>query len=533
MRRIAGVLLGVVGLILGILGIASMGGSGESEVKLTVPSGDTTFVNTAPGVLNMVAKDATITLTAKGETINWALGTEADVKAWVGGSSSRQVTGMSDWDTATWTDKAASEAGAESDKKNIEAGTFGMLGFDMWSKAGEGKDSVTVDFTAVDNQPRVLLATTKTGKAPELTIAWDHNPVTKSTFPLLGVGILLLLVGAFMLLQDSMTRKASGTRRSDNERKRAERVARETSETSILPKFSGDLAAPETPRDIQQVRTGNALGAGILPPAARAEEYRNRELNPADRLVLPEPVKAPEVDPAIAEAERAKRAEATGSAMGAGILPASTRAEEFRSAPLADEDRVILKVVDDEPEAEPEVQDAPAESDVETPAEAPAVEAEPAQDEQAQAEEADAAPAESVEEHATEPAPTDAEQAETTPAPAESAPVETTWRRRRRADIRREETGKLQAIKAPIAVPEAEQAQSSDESEWIEPSWPSRVNAEAKPAEVAETTQAEADQADAAPADAEPTQKSESGWRSLWNFDWGTPNDKKDGGQNA
>ena len=79
----------------------------------------------------------------------------------------------------------------------------------------------------------------------------------------------------------------------------------------------------------------------------RADSLRQRDLQESDRLVLPEPATptTPAVDDRDDEAAARKRSEnsaASAAALGAMILPSTARAESFRSRELDPADRVVL-----------------------------------------------------------------------------------------------------------------------------------------------------------------------------------------------
>lgn len=283
MKLISGLLSLITGLAL-ILGTFIVTNSREEEtvLDLTAAGNDASFIVTAPGVLNLVADEVTVTLTAEGQEIQWGLAPAADVQAYIGENSYTEVSGLTDWDNLA---VSTTEGSAEADAAWAEAGEAGeidLAGSDLWIQSGRGENSVSQDLTPSTEYAHALVATTSAGIAPDMTLSWVRSNEFSSPVVWYVIGTLLALIGTFLLLnwyQDLDERQPSAAKT---------KPATEASEqTSVLPVYKGDLAAPGTSREIQRTHTDSALGASILPGSARADSFRNRELSDEDRIVLP------------------------------------------------------------------------------------------------------------------------------------------------------------------------------------------------------------------------------------------------------
>ncbi|MDP9800496.1 hypothetical protein J2S49_000572 [Arcanobacterium wilhelmae] len=325
MKRYAGIALALVGAILAItVGVRALFAQDTLSVKAVVPSSGA-VVATAPGVLELVAPDAHVQLDANGEQIQWALGSATDVEAWIGTSSGSRLVGLSSWDKAKVEPIKGEKAQVDADAKLGAEKKF-ALSSPWWVKSGSGKDRVEFDFTAPEGGQQVLIATTTSAKAPQLTLTWDHSLIKTSPWSTIAIGVLLMLVGLFLLLQDWQER--------DMRERRAKRAATRVS-TTPLATYDGDLTAEDRP--VQRTHTDRAFGAAVVPGTSRSMALRNRPLSDEDRLVIDEVAPEPTVGltgvarTSLYEGQnRATVAAASGHTLGAGIVPSSERAEQFR-----------------------------------------------------------------------------------------------------------------------------------------------------------------------------------------------------------
>lgn len=187
-KRLAGVLLALVGLALTALGVwfATQLGSAGTAVFTARP--DTTDpVLIRPDVLNRLDVDVTVTATTgEGGTVWMALANPSDATAVLGSAKHVDVTGvdLQDWalETAVIGAGAASELGAA----------------DLWRQQDEGDGSVTL--------------TVQQSEAPEtLVVATDGAPLRSLTFTVVDktwfveavvaalVGLFLFVVGVVLL----------------------------------------------------------------------------------------------------------------------------------------------------------------------------------------------------------------------------------------------------------------------------------------------------------------------------------------------
>lgn len=276
----------------------------EKTVTLTADSTqDSTFIYTSAGVLNIVTNEPRVTLTADqtDAVIEWGYGSSKDVAEYAGASSARNVKGFAESNRGTFTpaieDRRADPKVSEADKKTISAGGFHLSASDQWEEAGSAQGSVDFNLEVEPGVDRSLIATTSAGKAPQLTLSWTRTELMASPAPFIAMGVLLALIGAVLLLtawRDQMKREALARKEAQTKARREEQA---TALTTELPAYHGDLAAASTERAVQYAHTDGALGAGILPGTSRTLGIRASELKEEDRLVIAQ-----------------QRAEVTGSA---------------------------------------------------------------------------------------------------------------------------------------------------------------------------------------------------------------------------
>ena len=234
-RSICGVLLVSIGVVLATVTIVHMATfNPEKVVTMKAPGSEqAVFSYTAPGVLNMVNDHPHIRVTASaGDSIQWGIGSSADVQAFVGQSAAREMKGFKNEELQTlYVDHEAAGKAGENDKKVIEDGGFALDESDMWEKSGHGKGSVDIDAKIQAGVNRSFIVTTNSGKAPEVTITWKDIQEQASPAPFIVIGVLLVLIGVVLLLTDWREQ----ARRAALGRARDARHAHAEAETSILP----------------------------------------------------------------------------------------------------------------------------------------------------------------------------------------------------------------------------------------------------------------------------------------------------------
>lgn len=341
MKRIGGLLLVILGLIVAVFGIVRAATAEESTVvEVTVPGGESQFIFTAPGVLEMVNDTVAVTLEGEG-TVQWALATTGDVRAYVGDAPATEVTGLESWEAASSdTVPGTDEARAAIDEAAASEAGFVITGSDLWLDSGSGEGSVELELTPDTSFEQSLIATTSTGQAPDLTLTWNRPLALSNPMPVIAIGVLLLLIGALLLLS---ARQAQQDQASVAKSYR-ERKERSEAETSIMPKIRGDESPEELGvRQSAAEQTGGAFGAGILP--AVNQELLERELSDADRVVLPVADEDPDVDPAAVDeavepAVEPEGSEADAPAEAEQAEPAEGEPTEVESGELGADDVV-------------------------------------------------------------------------------------------------------------------------------------------------------------------------------------------------
>jgi len=259
LKRVITAAVGVVGLVLVGLGVASATlWRADDTLVATASDGAHTFV-TDPGVLEMGGDPATVRITASdGAHVVLAVGRDTDVAGWIGADAHARVTGLSSWHSLDTTDAvptpsptapaasapapAATPAStptvaappkpattvAATTKPTVAATTkpaptptptaaapatggaatgtaADPTGSDMWVEQATGNGTATLTWQA---QPgRWSLIAVSTGKAaPTLSISWPRVVTTPWLWPLVVVGLLLALGAAAVLLWDARRR---------------------------------------------------------------------------------------------------------------------------------------------------------------------------------------------------------------------------------------------------------------------------------------------------------------------------------------
>ncbi len=323
MRRIASTALATFGIIAVAIGIGFMTfWAPDGNVRATAKAPDAAFVKTEAGVIDLIGEDVSISLEAPDDSeVIVAFGNSDDIDAWADGLNVASVSGLSDWDTlkveapgtaveetptpeATVTAEAtpAPEATATDDaaaSEEFDEVDPGLLAeSDMWIQVEQGKKKVDLSYRVADPGAISLLATTTTGKAPTLTLSWQHETNNGLAVPLIAIGVLVTMIGVLLFALDIQESRRRAARRAEREAKFARRAERASATTSVLSQsaLNALIAEKETiaeaPREAQAEGTAQAFGAGIVPMSTRSEEFRNRKLSQEDRIVLPEPAES-------------------------------------------------------------------------------------------------------------------------------------------------------------------------------------------------------------------------------------------------
>ncbi|MDO4887470.1 MAG: hypothetical protein Q3979_02005 [Actinomycetaceae bacterium] len=279
MRRIAGIALCIVGLIVALVGIAfSVFGNSDSQATAVAKGGSAPYIYTAPGVLDAVDSKVVVKVSgSKNADITVAYGASGDVASWAEGLKATRITGLKDWKTLNTVD-------VDGDAEQ----TPSLAGSDMWIETRTGKGTIDVDKPYEVNKEGsiALIATSSDGKAPDITLTWQRGSNAPNMFPVILIGVLMAIVGAALIVLNMQENRQRAERLAIRERKEARRAARASAETTVLSAQDTDLTGSS--RNVQTVATGSALGAGILMSSPNSDELRERSLSDQDRLVLPD-----------------------------------------------------------------------------------------------------------------------------------------------------------------------------------------------------------------------------------------------------
>lgn len=352
-RRIIATALIVLGVIAIALAIASATVWRPTDTAtLTLPARpDTPLVISDAGVLDAVDPDVTIVATADADQpVTLAVGRTEDVVAWVGTSAHTRITGLESWDALAVEDVEQTAEGEATDAAE-DAGVPDPAGSDLWVTEQTGTGTAEMSWADRDGRWSLLAATDGTAPAPQISLTWPVDVRTPWLVPGLVVGAVLLLAGAALLILDLLAARelrrreaalaesdgdegpttvlpagAAGalTRREMRERQRAEAAGgrRRGAVTGEIP------AAVEEPQS-QERAAGAARGAGIVPGSASAAELRRGREEGVEQVENAAD-QDPEATVAMAAVDDGGTPEASGVARGAGIVPASDRAAEFR-----------------------------------------------------------------------------------------------------------------------------------------------------------------------------------------------------------
>ncbi len=189
LRKILSIALSVVGLVVIGLAIASATVWRDSETVTASLPGDqsSSFVVTAPGVLDVVAPEVTVKASAPdGAPVVLVVGREIDVTGWIGEAGHTLVTGLSSW-TALETTQVDGPGEQPS-----------PAGSDMWVAQATGDGEATIEWVDAPGRWSLIAATDGTAPAPSLSLTWQREVSTPFLVPGLVVGGVLLLAGVLL-----------------------------------------------------------------------------------------------------------------------------------------------------------------------------------------------------------------------------------------------------------------------------------------------------------------------------------------------
>ncbi|MEZ0448961.1 hypothetical protein [Cellulomonas sp. ICMP 17802] len=226
LKRLIIAAVGVVGLVVIGLGIASATVWRADDVLVATTSGGPHTLVTEPGVLELGGDPVTVKVSVPdGGNVVLAVGRDTDVAGWVGTDAHGTVTGLSGWHTLAVKDVAApAPTAAPSDAATAPAADAATpapsdsaaaapataadpTGSDLWVVEKTGKGSATLEWPAQEGRWS-LLAVSTGESAPTLSLAWPRVVTTPWLWPCVVVGVLLLLLAGWLLLRDVRRRRA-------------------------------------------------------------------------------------------------------------------------------------------------------------------------------------------------------------------------------------------------------------------------------------------------------------------------------------
>ncbi|WP_159619484.1 hypothetical protein [Ruania rhizosphaerae] len=311
--RIFAILLIVLGLGTAAAGIAS--GTvwrPDETVTATLPQEpEAPVVLARTHVLATVNPDVTVTVTGPDEDTPLVLvmGRTAEVHAWLDGADAVEITGLTSWETLRVADGDAaseepttdettspstddavesespspeeSESPTEEDEEAEAASTVpNPAGSDLWIEELTGTGELTYEWTQVEGDWTMLVATDGTEPAPAVSLTWDREVTTPLMIPGIVVGSVLFLIGAVWL-----TILLLMAREEKRARKRAQSSDEDSTSTTTTTLTAVD-GTTLTRRQLREAERAEARrshgGAGDTADAAESSAGHDDEPDTAD-----------------------------------------------------------------------------------------------------------------------------------------------------------------------------------------------------------------------------------------------------------
>ncbi|MDY5148766.1 hypothetical protein DDD64_02525 [Actinotignum sanguinis] len=327
---LAGLAILVVGILLGTVWKPA------SSVSATVaPDGKGVLV-TAPGVLDMGGTDVEVAVSGPAQdTISVGAGFSGDVLAYAEGVPGATITGMNDDAALTLTPSQG------------EADPGQVLASDMWFSKEEGKGKVEFTYTVTSPGAESLIMQTSSGALPQVELTWALPGGRNWSLPVSLLGLIVGLSGVALLMTATKNQRSFAAKVRAGQDERVSRAKRAADETTIMPAVPAAVGeaggAGGTGGAVQPVSdcaagdrvavTGGALGAGILMESPRAQELRERPLDPADRIELIAPEEGvSEETPADEPATEESAVDEPAAAEPAAALPGPDEEPGYRGS---------------------------------------------------------------------------------------------------------------------------------------------------------------------------------------------------------
>lgn len=237
----------------------------------TANQGKGSFTVSRPGVLELNAPEATITVKGKGDVVV-AIGRTTDVNGWVADQEYVEITGIkADNKLAIEQHKAVKP---DKDKEPVDPKTLNPVDADHWQKLAKGNKSAELTWPQKDGQWS-LLAYDSEGK-PDVTITWKTKVSMAWLIPIFIFGALFLVGGIVWLL---LSRRA--IRKVAQERKYQPSTQAELPTTDDMQE--GDLPAPTDTHEGDLPAPTDAHEGGL--PAAAAVGASSVPLDQGSEMV--------------------------------------------------------------------------------------------------------------------------------------------------------------------------------------------------------------------------------------------------------
>ncbi|MBO9556514.1 hypothetical protein [Cellulomonas sp.] len=227
LKRLLPAAVGVLGLVVVGLGIASATVWRADDVLVAETGGGARTLVTDPGVLELGGDPVTITVHVPDKSrVVLAIGRDTDVEGWVGTDAHDRVTGLSSWsrlavegveaaptpspspsDAAAPPADPAATAPADAAENSAPA-VADPTGSDMWVAEAEGDGSAKLVWHAQPGRWSLLAVSPESAAAPTLSLAWPRVVTTPWLWPCVVVGGLLVLLSAGLLLRGWLRRRA-------------------------------------------------------------------------------------------------------------------------------------------------------------------------------------------------------------------------------------------------------------------------------------------------------------------------------------
>lgn len=281
MRKPISALLLIVGVALIVVGVGSATWWKPSTtiVATTEAESESGIIVTDPGVLEMVNDTVTVVARAPGTNVEMVVASSSTANIWLGDDPHVRVTGLTNWETLS-TEVPENDAAPEDD--------ISVQGSDLFSPDNflTGDGAAEMHFVVPEGDWS-LIAVGEDGTTPQLTITWERDVDTPHAIPLIILGIVIFAAGSALFLFDTQVRSIA-KKRAESIQRTERRDRADATETTVIPAIKVDGTEPVAPeRDTVRETSGGSYGAGILPASPRAEEFRAAELETEEPVIEP------------------------------------------------------------------------------------------------------------------------------------------------------------------------------------------------------------------------------------------------------